>query len=429
MRMLLLQVAIIVGTARTLAALLVFFGQPAVVGEMMGGFALGPAVLGVIAPQLHAAVFQAATLEPLRDLSDFGLVLFMFIVGAELRLPGDARRQVIAATSIGTLSVLLPMAVGLALAPLLHVALAPPGVGIAPFALFLAAAMSITAFPVLARILKERGLVSTKAGRLSLAGAATADLLCWILLTLVVIVVEAGRGWDRLEKMLLGLTALGALAFVVCRPLLRWMVRRHAAGHLSSGTLLAVLVVGALSFACITDALGVHVVFGAFLFGTCLPRDDQLLATLINRLEHVTIVVLMPIFFALAGLKTTGDAFSGSGVLLMSSLIAAAIVSKLAAGTLAARVSGQDWRTAVTIGSLMNARGMMELIVIQIGLDMGVISRQLFTMLMLMAIVTTVMTGPLLTWCDETKARPRAADAKLLIRPLSARRPKTPTGH
>jgi Kef-type K+ transport system membrane component KefB len=409
--MMLLQVVIIIGTARTLATVLRFFGQPAVIGEMMAGFALGPVVLGAIAPQLHAEVFQASTLAPLRGLSDLGLVLFMFIIGAELRLTGNMRRELVAATSIGVLSVLLPMAVGLGLASLLYAPLAPRGVGFAPFALFLAAAMSITAFPVLARILKERGLVSTTIGRLALASAATADVLSWLLLALVVMIVQVSHSWDRFGSMLLGLTALAATAFVFCRPLIRWMVRRHAAGNLSSGTLLAALVVGALSFACVTDTLGVHIVFGAFLFGICLPRDDQLLVTLINRLEHVAIVVLMPIFFALAGLKTTEDAFNGSSVLLMSLVIVAAILSKLTAGTLAARISGQHWRTAFAIGSLMNARGMMELIVIQIGLDMGVISRQLFTMLMLMAIVTTVMTGPLLTLCDESKARSPAVDA------------------
>lgn len=407
----LLQVIIIIGTARLLATVLRLFGQSPVIGEMTAGFVLGPVVFGSIAPQLYAEVFKTTTLAPLRGLADLGLVLFMFIVGAELRLTGNRRRQLVTATSIGVLSVVLPMAVGLGLAVLLYPSLAPPKARFAPFALFLAAAMSITAFPVLARILKDRGLVSTSVGRLALASAATADALSWLLLALVVVVVEASHSWAHLERMLLGLIVLVAIAFVFCRPLIRWMTRRHAAGDLASATLLAALVIGALSFACVTDTLGVHVVFGAFLFGICLPRDDQLLATLIERVEHVAIVILMPIFFALAGLKTTEDAFSGNSVLLMSLLIAAAILSKLAAATLAARLSGQQWRAAFALGSLMNTRGMMELIVIQIGLDMGVISQQLFTMLMLMAIVTTAMTGPLLTLCDASKARSPVVDA------------------
>jgi Kef-type K+ transport system membrane component KefB len=409
--MMLLQVVIIVATARALATLLRFLGQPAVVGEMTAGFVLGPVVFGSIAPQVHAEVFQAATLAPLRGLSDLGLVLFMFIVGAELRLTGDRRRQLVATTWIGVVSVLLPMAAGFALAPLLFAPLAPPGVGFLPFSLFLAAAMSITAFPVLARILKERDLVGTTIGRVALASAATADVLSWMLLALVVMVVGASHSWNHLENMLLGLTLLAAVAFALCRPVIGWMVRQHAAGHVASGTLLAVLVLGALSFGYVTDTLGVHVVFGAFLFGICLPRDDKLLATLINRVEHLSIVILMPIFFALAGLKTTEDAFGSSSMLLMALVILTAILSKLIAGTLAARISGQHWRSAFAIGSLMNTRGMMELIVIQIGLDMGVISQQLFTMLMLMAIVTTVITGPLLTLCDESKARSPAVDA------------------
>jgi K+:H+ antiporter len=226
-------------------------------------------------------------------------------------------------------------------------------------------------------------------------------------------VVRASRNWSQIESMLLGVALLATTAFALCRPLIRWMVRLHTAGRLASATLLAALVIGALSFACITDALGAHVVFGAFLFGLCLPRDDQLLATLIERMEHVAIVVLMPVFFALAGLRTTEDAFRGSSTLFLSLLIAAAILSKLAAGTLAARWSGQHWRTAFAVGSLMNTRGMMELIVIQIGLDMRVISPQLFTMLMLMAIVTTAMTGPLLKLCDTSDVRSSAVEVSL----------------
>jgi Kef-type K+ transport system membrane component KefB len=417
---LLLQIVIVIGTARAVAALLRFFGQSAVIGEMIAGFVLGPAVFGAIAPQLHAEVFRAATLTPLRGLSDLGLVVFMFVVGAELRLTGDMRRQLVAASWIGVLSVLLPMAMGLAVASLLYAPLAPHGVSFLSFSLFLAAALSITAFPVLARILKERDLVGTTVGRLALASAAIADVLCWLLLALVVIVVEAQHNWTRLGSMLLGLTLLAAMAFILCRPLIRAMVRRHAAGGLADGTLLAALLIGAFAFAYITDALGVHVVFGAFLFGICLPRDDRLLATLIDRVEQVTIIVLMPIFFALAGLKTTQDAFIGSSVWLLLWVIVVAVVSKWAAGTFAARISGQPWRAAAAIGSLMNARGMMELIVIQIGLDMGVISRQAFTMLMLMAIVTTVMTGPLLTLFEEGKAP--ALRAGLLSRRVAAAR-------
>jgi K+:H+ antiporter len=406
----LLQLITIIGTARVLAAVLRLFGQSAVVSEMLAGFSLGPVVFGSLAPQLYMAVFAPSTLAPLRGLADLGVVLFMFIVGAELQLTGNRTRQVVAATLIGVLSVLLPIAVGLALAPLLHASFAPPGVGLAPFALFLAASMSITAFPVLARILKERGLVSTTVGRLALASAATADVLSWLLLALVMLAVGASHSENRFASMLLGLAALSAIGFILCRPLISWMLRRSAAGHLSSGTLLAALVVGALTFACVTDTLGLHSVFGAFLFGICLPRDEQLLGTLINRLEHVAIVVLMPIFFALAGLKTTEDAFTAGSVLFMSVIITAAILSKLVAGTFAARISGQNWQTSFAIGSLMNTRGMMELIVIQMGLDMGVISRQLFTMLMLMAIATTLMTGPLLTLCGDRKTHVAAAD-------------------
>ena len=393
---LLLQLIVILGCARILGLILRFFGQPMVIGEMVAGLMLGPLVFGSLAPTLQAALFQRSSLPELDAISQLGLVLFMFIVGAELRLPAGARAHIVAATWIGVLSVLLPMALGLAVAVPLYPMFAPAGVAFWPFALFMAAAMSITAFPVMARILKDRGESQTRIGRLSLAGAAVADVFSWVMLAIVVVLAGSGSDWSRIVQMLGGLAVLCALLFGALRPLISWLLGRYASDGRPAGALLATLLIGTFACAYATTYLGVHAVFGAFLFGACLPRDDRLLHSLIERIEHVAVLVLMPVFFALAGLNTSADAFSAAAAGNLGLILLAAVGGKLIGGSVGARIAGETWRPALAIGSLMNARGLMELIVMKVGLDAGLISKPLFTMLLVMAIVTTVMTGPLL---------------------------------
>jgi Kef-type K+ transport system membrane component KefB len=394
---LLLQLVLILGTARLLSLVLRRLGQPPVIGEMTAGIVLGPIVLGALWPDFHAQVFEPSSLPALDGLSQVGLVLFMFIVGAELRAPQGARRQLVAAVWVGVMSVLVPMAFGIAVAFLLHERFAPAGVAFPTFALFMASAMSITAFPIMARILKERGMTHSVIGRLSLTSAALADVLAWIMLALVVVLADAQEDWGRFWKMLLGLAALAVAVLVAGRPLLARLLARFARDGRPEGPMLAALLIGTFACAYVTKSLGVHPVFGAFLFGAALPRDDRLLETLIERVEHVAIVVLMPVFFALAGLNTTASAFVGTGLAALLIVLAAAVAGKLLGGAAGARIAGYPWRTALAVGSLMNARALMELIVMKVGLDAGVIGRDLFTMLMVMAILTTFMTGPLLT--------------------------------
>jgi Kef-type K+ transport system membrane component KefB len=395
---LLLQLVVILGTARVLGLALRYFGQSSVIGEMAAGIVLGPVVFGAIAPELHAHVFERGSIGALSSLSQLGLVLFMFIVGAELRLPTGGRKQLAAAGWIAVLSVLVPMAIGLLVAVPLHDSLAPPGVTFWPFALFMAAAMSMTAFPVMARILKDRQMTQTTIGRLSLASAALADVLVWIMLALVV-VLAASHDWSQLARTTGGLAVLCLVLFLGVKPLLARLIARFAANGRPDGALLAVLLIGTFACAYATDLLQVHAVFGAFLFGVCLPRDDRLLAALIERIESVALIVLMPLFFALAGLNTTPEAFGGAGLGALLLILAVAIAGKILSGAAGARIAGQPWPVSFAVGSLMNARGLMELIVIKVGLDIGVIGNDLFTMLMVMAIVTTLMTGPLLTLC------------------------------
>ncbi|TDR47785.1 transporter (CPA2 family) [Tahibacter aquaticus] len=393
---LLLQLVVILCTARVLALALRFIGQPAVIGEMIAGLMLGPMVLGALAPDFHAQLFAPDSLSALRGISQIGLVLFMFIVGAELRMPTGLRSQMLASAWIGGCAMLLPFLFGLGMAPWLHPQLAPAGVGFVPFALFVATAMAITAFPVLARILKDTGLAATPIGQLGLTSAAFADLLAWILLALVVALVAAGSGWSGFARMLFGLAALAFVAFAIVRPALAALLRRHATDGKPDGMVLASLLIVTFAFAALTQWLQLHEVFGAFLFGVCLPRDDKLLDTLVERLEYVAVLVLMPVFFALAGLNTSADAFAGMGGVALLLILLLAIVGKVLGGAAGARLAGLGWRDAFALGTLMNTRGLMELIVLKVGLDVGVIGQEIFTMLMLMAVVTTLMTSPLL---------------------------------
>jgi Kef-type K+ transport system membrane component KefB len=394
---LLLQLVVILATARLCGLLLRHLGQPPVIGEMAAGIVLGPIVLGNVFPQFHATLFSADSLPALSSLSMLGLVLFMFIVGLELRAPEGVRAQLRSAGWVGVLSVLAPMALGIGIAPWLHPGMAPAGVGFWPFALFMAAAMSITAFPIMARILKERGMTHTRIGQLSLSAAAIADVFAWIMLALVVALIGSGEGFAGFARTTLGLVVLCGVMFAAVRPLFAWLLRRHAADGQPSGMVLAALLVGVFASAATTQWLHLHPVFGAFLFGACLPRDDRLLRAMIERVEHLAIIVLMPIFFALAGLNTTADAFVGAGLGALALIMLAAVLGKVLGGAAGARIGGFGWRDSFAVGSLMNARALMELIVIKVGLDAGLIGQELFTLLLVMAIATTVMTGPLLT--------------------------------
>ena len=395
--LLLLQLVVILVVARACGLLLRAVGQPMVIGEMAAGILLGPVVFGALFPQWHAQLFPVASLPSLQSLAMIGVVLFMFIVGAELRAPSGMGAQLKAAGWVGVCSMVLPMALGLAIAPVLHPTLAPDGVAFWPFALFVGVALSITAFPVLARILKDRNMTRTRVGQLSLGAAGVVDALAWVLLALVVALASAGQGFDAFLKIAAGLAALVAVVFLAVRPSLAWLLRRHAPDGVPTPMVLAVLLIGLFACAMVTEWLHLHAVFGAFLFGISLPRDDRLLRALIERIEPLSIVVLMPIFFALAGLGTSANAFADAGLGAMGLILLVATVGKIVGGAAGARVCGYGWRDSLATGSLMNSRGLMELIVIKVGLDAGLIGPALFTMLLVMALVTTACTGPLLS--------------------------------
>ena len=411
---LLLQLIVILATARVCGWLLRFVGQPAVIGEMIAGLLLGPVVFGALFPQLHAELFPKASLEGLLSLSTLGLVMFMFVVGLETQTQQGLRAQLKAAGYVGALSVVTPLLLGIAISPMLYPDLAPLGIAFWPFALFMAAAMSVTAFPVMARILKDRELTRSRIGQLSLSAAAVVDVFAWILLALVIELVHVS-GSGALVITVLGVLALIACLLLVVRPLFSWLLRTQAPDGEPTAAMLAALVMGLLSCAMLTDWLHLHAVFGAFLFGVSVPRDEKFVRALARRFEPFSSVVLMPLFFALAGLGTTPAAFSGGQLGPMLLIVAVATLGKILGAAAGARLARYSWRESWATGSLMNARGLMELVIMKIGIDAGVIGPSMFTMLLIMALVTTAMTGPLLSLILRRRAVAEGSVVEIIV--------------
>ena len=419
--LLLAQLVVILVAARAAGLLMRPLGQPAVIGEMIAGLALGPSLLGAVAPNVLAALFPAGGMLPLAALSQLGVLLFMFVVGLRLDLT-LLRGRAHVAVAVSHASIIAPFLLGAALAPLLHPAFAPPGVGLLPFALFLAAAMSVTAFPVLARILDERGLRGTRIGTVAIAAAAVDDVTAWCILAAVVAVARstgatgAGGGLSAFATTI-GLAAAWVLfLFAVVRPALARAAARRSV-VVPSAQLVSVAVVGAFVSAWATERAGVHALFGSFLAGVIVPRggaDDParggLAEMLAHRIEAVVGAVLLPVFFAFTGLRTSvGLVQGGTAWALAGLILLVAVAGKLGGSAGAARLFGMPWREALAVGTLMNTRGLMELVILNVGLDIGVITPTLFAMLVLMALVTTVMTSPLLGALRQGRAH--AGDA------------------
>ncbi|MCT4356196.1 cation:proton antiporter [Streptomyces sp. Je 1-79] len=385
-------------------------GQPPVVGEVAVGICLGPSLLGWIWPEGQHALFPAEVLPFVGALGNLGLLAFMFLIGLELDLKllrGNSRTAI----AVSQASVALPLVLGSLLALTMYGTFAPEGVGRTAFVLFIAVSMSITAFPVLARILTDRNLYQTKMGALAMASAAVDDVTAWCLLAAVVAVSTSGSPLEALTTVGLAVGYMAVMLFVV-RPLLgRWVSR--ADRKVSDGAMMVVLFSGLCLSALATEEIGVHALFGAFVFGAMVPRGSQVVERCAARLHAVAVPVLLPLFFVVTGLKTDVGLLAGSAQqwLWALAVLAVAVFGKWGAGSVAARVAGQSWRDSLAIGALMNCRGLTELVVLNIGLGLGVIGPDLFTMLVLMALVTTAMTSPALNWIGVTSPA-SATDAK-----------------
>lgn len=409
---LLLQIVVIVVAARSLGAIFKRFGQPPVIGEMVAGILLGPSLLGWVAPAVQTSLFPVDSLGALRMLSQIGVILFMFVVGTELDLD-HLREKAHAAVIVSHASIVLPFFLGTAGALFLYGTLAPAGVPFSAFALFLGVSMSITAFPVLARIIEERRLSGTYLGTTAIACAAVDDVTAWCLLAVVVALAKAASLTGALWTIGLSVLFIGAMLFLVRPRLARLTQKRNGAWGGGSG-LLAALFAFIFASALATEVIGIHALFGAFLAGVCMPRDSKLRQFLRDRLETFASVFLLPLFFAFTGLRTqVGLLNDWQGWLMCLGIIALAITGKLVGSMLAARWTGMSWGDSFSLGALMNTRGLVELIVLNIGFDLGILSPRIFTMLVLMALITTFMTGPLLALSDWAQRRRStlAADA------------------
>jgi Kef-type K+ transport system membrane component KefB len=394
--LLLAQVAIVILVSRALGLVARWLGQPLVIAEMVAGIVLGPSLFGLLFPHAFGALFPVASLPVLKMLSQFGLILFMFLVGLELD-PSLLRGRRRASIVISHTSIALPFALGIGGAWWLRDGYAPKDVAFLPFALFMGTAMSVTAFPVLARILTERGLMQSRVGAIAIACAAVDDVTAWCLLAVVVAIAHAHAATEALWTI--GLAALfSAFMLLVAKPALRLLGARVAKVGLGPTTLAGVLLLLMVS-AGITEYIGIHALFGAFLFGAVLPKEDGLSKLLTEKFESVAVVLLMPLFFAFSGLRTSIGLVSGlDHWLIVIALIGLATLGKFGGSAVAARLTGIRWREASAIGVLMNTRGLMELIVLNVGMDLGVITPTMFTMLVLMALFTTFATTPILRW-------------------------------
>ncbi len=404
------QAVLVIVLSRVLALGLRKLGQPLVIAEVIAGVALGPSLLGVLSPATLQLLFPPASMATLGLISQLGLVFFMFLIGLELE-PALLRGFGKSALVISPTSIAVPFALGAVVAAWLAPTWSLPGVPVSSFVLFLGVAMSITAFPVLARILSERGLIHTPIGALTIACAAVDDVTAWCLLAFVAAVVRSTGLSGALLTAGLAVAYCAVMWFLV-RPVLARLVRQRTDRRGISQRMVAVTVVLLLVSALTTEAIGIHALFGAFFFGVIVPREGGLAHGLRERLEDLVVVLLLPLFFAYSGLRTQLGLLDSAGAWATCGLLLfVAVAGKWGGSTIAARITGQKWKDAMAIGVLMNTRGLMELVVLNIGLDLGVISPTVFTMMVLMALVTTVMTSPVLAMLQRREVTAPAAAA------------------
>jgi Kef-type K+ transport system membrane component KefB len=388
----LVALAAVIITGQLLAKLFAYLRQPPVIGEVVAGILLGPSLLG---PELSGWILPPAVAPFLGLIAQLGVILYMFLVGLELNVSLLTHR-VHATVATSHASILVPFLLGTLLAVALYPRLSNRDVPFTSFALFMGVAMSITAFPVLARILTDRGMTRTELGVVALGCAATDDVTAWCLLAFVVGIARARVG----EGLLVTAGALGYISgmLLIARPLLRRGPARWTTEPLPRSTVAVVLVALLLS-ALTAEAIGIHAIFGAFLLGAVIPHESVVARTLTRQLEHLVTILLLPAFFAFTGMRTRINLVSGPEQWMICALIILiATLGKFGGTLVAARLTGMGWHAAAALGTLMNTRGLMELIVLNIGLDLRVISPTLFAMMVVMALVTTMATAPVLRW-------------------------------
>ncbi len=390
----LLALLVVILAARATGYLFRYLRQPPVIGEVVAGIALGPSLLGRVSPSAAAAVLPASVAPFVSVIAQIGVVLFMFLVGLELDV-GLLKKRSSATIVISHASILVPFLLGSTSALYFYPRLSSSDVPFTVFALFLGVSLAVTAFPVLARILTDRGMAKTRLGVLALTCAAIDDATAWCLLAFIVSVVEA-RASGALRTIGFGVGYV-AVMLGVLRPMIARLVRRHALTKELPRSAIAAAFVALLASALVTETIGLHAIFGAFLLGAIVPHDSLLARKLTDKLEDVVVVLFLPAFFAFTGMRTEigllSTAFDWAAC---AAIVALASAGKFGGTFVAARLTGLPSREAASLGVLMNTRGLMELIVLNVGLDLHVISPRLFAMMVIMAVVTTFATTPIL---------------------------------
>jgi Kef-type K+ transport system membrane component KefB len=382
--------------ARVLGWVFQRLGQPRVIGEMTAGILLGPSVFGRFFPAAFHYVLPASSFPAIAVLSQIGLLLFMFVVGLEVDL-AHILKQRAAIVLVSNVSIALPLALGVGLARSLYPQFAGEHVSFPTFALFVGTAMSVTAFPVLARIPKERNLIGSSLGTMAIACAAIDDVSAWLLLAVLTAMVHSSRSWQHFLVTLLLLVSFILFMLIGVRrlaPILESWYEKRGAGV----EFLSFLVLFIFTASWTTERLGVHALFGAFMAGVVMPRNERLLTDVVERIESLSLALLLPLFFALTGLRTRVDLLTGKSALGYGlAILAIAVAGKLAGAAFAAKIIGVNWKDSFGLGVLMNTRGLVELVILNAALDLGVSSPELFTIMVLMALITTFMTTPILS--------------------------------
>ena len=403
---LLAQIVTIILAARIFGWICKKIGQPSVIGEIIAGIVLGPSLIGMYFPGFSAALFPPQSLGNLNFLSQIGLILFMFIVGMELDV-NVLKNKAHDAVVISHASIIVPFSLGMGLAYFIYHSFAPVGVRFTSFGLFMAIAMSITAFPVLARIVQERGIHKTRLGTVVITCAAADDITGWSILAAVIAIAKAGSFISFLYTVLLAL-AYVFLMIKIVRPFLKRVGDLHSSSANLSKSIVALFFVTLILSSWLTESIGIHALFGAFMAGAIMPANQKFRNIFIEKIEDIALVLLLPLFFVFTGLRTEIGLLNDVYLWKITGLIiVVAITGKFIGSALAAKFVRQSWKDSLTIGALMNTRGLMELVVLNIGYDLGILTPKVFAMLVIMALVTTFMTGPaldLINWLFKSKA-------------------------
>ena len=392
---LLAQIVTIILVARFFGWMFRKIGQPSVIGEIIAGIVLGPSLLGMYFPEFSLAIFPVESLGNLQFLSQIGLILFMFVIGMELDLK-VLKNKANDAVVISHASIVIPFSLGIGLAYFIYYRFAPLGVEFLSFSLFMGIAMSITAFPVLARIVQERGIHKTRLGTIVITCAAADDITAWCILAAVIAIVKAGSFVSSLYIIGLAFVYVMTMIFVV-KPFLKRIGDLYKTKNKLNKPVVAIFFLTLILSSYVTEVIGIHALFGAFMTGVIMPDISKFRAIFIDKVEDVSVILLLPLFFVFTGLRTQIGLINDPYLWKVTGfIILVAVLGKFLGSAIAAKFVGQNWRDSLTIGALMNTRGLMELVVLNIGYDLGVLTSEIFTMMVIMALVTTVMTGPAL---------------------------------